>query len=105
MEESDQTLRMGDSHYTDSVEIPLKLHFRRNVQKGSRIRFRSLTKVWSSKKFLSLVFSFTHTYNTSDTRCVPFPPRQHQLILLHQLAILQFNSILTLIGISVDLTA
>ena len=74
MEESDQTLRMGDSHYTDSVEIPLKLHFRRNVQKGSRIRFRSLTKVWSSKKFLSLVFSFTHTYNTSDTRCVPFPP-------------------------------
>ena len=60
------------------------------MQKSSKIRFRSLTKVWSGKKFLSLVFSFTHTYSTSDTRCVLFPLNNQPI--LHQLDILQFDS-------------
>ena len=60
MEESDQTLKMGDSHYTDSVEIPLKLHFRRNVQKGSRIRCRSLTSLVKQKIFVTGFFLYSH---------------------------------------------
>lgn len=61
---------------------------------------------WSlvkQKIFVTGFFLYSHIQYFWHQMCA-FSP-QHQPILLHQLDILQFNSILTLTGITADLTA
>lgn len=49
---------------------------------------------------------FLYSYSISDTRCTGFStPRSSSFLGGHQLGVLQFNPILTLTGVSADLTS